>query len=138
MERPRGIKNKKTLNPLSKADEPRSQIENYTDSIEKDSMPKSNEVLHDVSSPNSIHPELSELQIQKGANQPNGPPLSASSSVNLTPDNHTLSFSLPASDASSLSMADSTALWQTFRELADLSTTEVMLSRRLFGSLLIT
>lgn len=136
--RPRGIKNKKTLNRLSKADESRSQIGANTGSIGEDGMLESNGALHDVFNPGSIHPEFSELQTQMGFNQPTGRPLSAPPSVNLTPDIDALNLSLPASDDPSLSMVDSTALWQTFRELADFSTTEVMLLRRVFCSLLIT
>lgn len=131
--RPRGIKNKKTLNRGSKADESRPQIENNTGGADDESIPEPNDALHNViNHPGSIHPELLELQTQIGVNQSSGPPLSVPPSLSLTPDINALNLSLPANDvpandASLFAMIDSTAPWPTFRELADFSTSEVML-----------
>ena len=130
--RPRGIKNKKTLDRLSKAGESRPQIGGNSGGVEEDGIPESNDALHDIFNPGSMHPDLSDFQTQMAVNQPSGPALSAPSSVNLTPDLDALNLSLPASDATLLSMVDSTAPWPTFHDLADFAALEVMLLRRLF------
>ncbi|KAL8787345.1 MAG: hypothetical protein Q9195_007804 [Heterodermia aff. obscurata] len=125
--RPRGIKNKKTLDRLGKATaDSRPQTEgNNTGSVEEDSMPESNDALHDVFNPARMPPELSELQPRMGVNQPGGPALaSAPANVGLTPEIDALNLSLHANDAPLLPMVDSTAPWPTFRELADFSTSE--------------
>ena len=129
--RPRGIKNKKTLDRLSKAGGSRPQIEGSPGGVEENSMRESNDALHDLFNPDSMHLELSELQPQMAVNQPRGPPFSAPPSGNLTPEIDALNLSLPASHAPFLSMDDPTAPWPTFHELADFSALEVMLLWRL-------
>ena len=97
-------------------------------------MPESNDALHDIFNPSSMHPELLDLQPRIEVNQPSGPCLSAPPSTTLTQDIDALNLSLPASDAPLLPLVDSTAPWPTFRDLADFSTSDILCSGEYLGA----
>ena len=120
--RPRGTKNKKTLDRLNKAGESEQQNQRKAEPAEDETMQRQNNAAQEVFSSGGMHPQLSELQTQMGTNQSCGP-----LSAGITPDLDTLDLSLPDGDDSLLAMLDSTASWPIYNDLAGFSTSGVRL-----------
>ena len=112
--RPRGTKNKKTLDRLNKAVESEQRNQRKAEPAEDETMQGQNDAAQEVF--------ISELQTQVGANQSCGP-----LSTGLPPDLDTLDLSLQHGDDSLLAMLDSTASWPIYNDLAGFSTSGVRL-----------
>ena len=129
--RPRGTKNKKTLDRLNKAGESEQQNQRKAEPAEDETMQGQNDAAQEVFSSGGMHPQLSELQTQMGTNQPCGP-----LSAGITPDLDTLDLSLPDGDDSLLAMLDSTASWPIYNDLAGFSTSGVRLLQNMCSRVL--
>lgn len=128
--RPRGTKNKKTLDRLNKTGDGEQQNQHTTRNAEGKGISEQNDVARDVFIPSSIHPQLSAIQTQVGPTQPCSTSTSAPLSAGIASDFDILDLSLPAPDDPLLSVLEPTASWPTYHDFAGLSTSGVRLIQR--------